>query len=198
MEWLVVVAVLLLIHFAFLCRHKLWTKHYIAEREAAEARIRSFKLSDIDNMDGLSFEHYVAKLLRHEGFNAVEVTKGSGDFGVDIIASQENCRHAIQVKRSSRTISRRAVSDAVAGKSHYSCDSAMVITNNYLSKPARGFARSVGCKIINRDILSEWIMRLQASESSNRMLHSVTQQTKGKPKKIDHRKKSDRISYWEP
>ena len=133
------------------------------KRAAQEARLHAIELSDIDNMDGLSFEHYVANLLQHEGFTQVEVTKGSGDFGVDVIASKGSYRYAIQVKRTSGAVSRRAVSDAVAGKSHYSCNAAMVVTNGYLSRQSKEFACSVRCEIIDRDILAEWIMRFQAS-----------------------------------
>lgn len=137
------------------------------ERATQEARLRTIDLSDIDKMDGLPFEHYIANLLKHEGFTQVEVTKGSGDFGVDVIALKSNCRYAIQVKRSSGTVSRRAVSDAVAGKRHYSCSAAMVVTNGYLSRQSKDFASSVGCEIIDRDILTEWIMRFQASGTSH-------------------------------
>ena len=130
-------------------------------RAAYESQIRALEISDIDNMDGHDFEDYTARLLRHEGYTEVEVTPRSGDFGVDIVASKNGHRHAIQVKRQTRSVSRRAVSDAVAGMRHFSCDAAMVVTNSYLTKGARVFASSVGCEIVDRDDLSEWILRYQ-------------------------------------
>ena len=39
-----------------------------------------------DRMDGHTFEHYCAGLLRRNGFHHVEVTRGSGDQGIDILA----------------------------------------------------------------------------------------------------------------
>jgi len=57
-------------------------------RAAQEASFRTLSASNVDNMDGLSFECFVATLLEHEGFTRVEITKGSGDFGVDIIATK--------------------------------------------------------------------------------------------------------------
>ena len=130
-------------------------------RAEHESRMRALEISDIDSMDGLSFEHYVARLLRHEGYYGVEVTRGSGDFGVDIVASKNGRRFAIQVKRQAQTVSRRAVSDAVAGKPYFSCDAAMVITNNFLSRRAKKFASTIGCEIVERDSLSRWILRYQ-------------------------------------
>ena len=135
----------------------------LRERTAHESRLRALKISDIDSMDGHSFEHYVAELLRHEGYTGVEVTPGSGDFGVDIVASKSGRRYAIQVKRQTQTVSRRAVSDAVAGKDYFSCNAAMVVTNNYLSKSARAFASSVGCEVVDRDVLAKWVVRYQDS-----------------------------------
>jgi hypothetical protein len=135
----------------------------IKKKRAEEARIRALALSDIDNMDGVAFEHYVVRLLRHEGYTKVEVSNGSGYFGIDTVASKDRRRYAIQVKRWSGTISRTAVSDAVAGQRHYSCNAAMVITNSYLSVKSREFAASVGCEIVDRDTLAEWILRFQGA-----------------------------------
>ena len=39
-----------------------------------------------DRMDGHTFEHYCAGLLRRNGFHHVEVTRGSGEQGIDILA----------------------------------------------------------------------------------------------------------------
>ncbi|MDD3142074.1 MAG: restriction endonuclease [Lachnospiraceae bacterium] len=37
-------------------------------------------------MEGHEFEYFCADLLRKKGFIAVEVTKVSGDYGIDILA----------------------------------------------------------------------------------------------------------------
>ena len=44
---------------------------------------------DFDLMDGHEFEYYCADLLRKRGFQEVEVTKGSGDYGIDILAERD-------------------------------------------------------------------------------------------------------------
>ena len=45
--------------------------------------------SDIDLMEGRDFEYYCAELLKRRGFQEVEVTKGSGDYGIDILAEKD-------------------------------------------------------------------------------------------------------------
>ena len=56
---------------------------------AAVALCRSFRkrYSDrqLDEMEGLDFEYYCAELLTYHGFLDVEVTRGSGDYGIDIL-----------------------------------------------------------------------------------------------------------------
>ncbi len=113
-------------------------------------------LTQLDLLDGHSFESYVAELLRRQGY-IVTRTKTSGDLGVDLVAEKYPLRYAVQVKRQSAPVSRRAVSDAVAGKAYYACNAAMVITNNYFSRGAVELARATGCQLVDRDELTHWI-----------------------------------------
>jgi restriction system protein len=86
----------------------------LQEKAKRERRLRALELADIDNMGGLDFEHYLCRLLVHRGYQA-EVTRASGDLGVDIVARRDGQKHAVQAKRYSKGVSRRAISDAVAG-----------------------------------------------------------------------------------
>lgn len=114
-------------------------------------------LEQVDSFDGFQFEQYVAGLLRQQGFT-VELTKASGDFGVDIIAEKTPSKYATQVKRQTSPVSRHAVSDAVAGMRHYGCNSAMVITNNYFSPGAIELAKSTECELVDRATLTKWMI----------------------------------------
>lgn len=133
------------------------------KREEEELN-RSLTLANIDYMDGLDFEHYISKILNSKGYRA-EVTRASNDYGVDIVAIDKDDKYSIQVKRYNTNVSRRAVSDAVAGKSIYNCNKAMVITNSYFSNGAIELAKSTSCILIDRDQLSKWIKQYQ--EESN-------------------------------
>lgn len=123
-------------------------------------RHRSLEMAHIDTMTGMEFELYLEKLLSARGFQ-VELTQATGDLGVDLIATREEDIVAIQVKRSSSNVSRRAVSDAVAGMHHYQCTEAMVITNSYFTSGAIQLADSTGCILVDRDMLSSWIVEYQ-------------------------------------
>ncbi|WP_299791446.1 restriction endonuclease [uncultured Shewanella sp.] len=127
---------------------------------------KAIRLERIDTMDGLEFEHYVAWLLSQKNYTDVEVTKGSGDFGADIIACRNGRRYTVQVKRHAQKISRRAISDACAAKDYYNCTNSMVVTNNYFTQNAIEFAMSVNCELIDRDTLGSWILDIQRFKST--------------------------------
>lgn len=125
--------------------------------EAAHRRRSS--LPDIDAMDGPAFERFVAEVLERRGFQVAH-TGGSGDLGVDLIARKGYTSWAVQVKRYDGPVNRRAVSDAVAGKEHYQCNDAMVVTNSVFTEGARTLARSTGCELVDRHTLARWVREL--------------------------------------
>jgi Holliday junction resolvase len=126
-------------------------------------RLRALSMLEVDVMRGIDFEHYVAALLVNEGFSNVQVTRASGDNGVDVTAAKDGNRYAIQVKRYKSTVNRRAVSDAVAGMLEYGCNASMVITNSRLSQKAMEFARLHQCVVVDRPVLTEWVMRFKGN-----------------------------------
>ena len=121
--------------------------------------VTNYRLSDIDTMDGLVFEKYVANLLKHQGYSSITLTE-QYDYGVDIIATKDNVRWGIQVKRYLGLVKADAVRQVVTGLRVYGCDRAMVITNSTYSRVALELARSNGCELIDRSGLAHMITRL--------------------------------------
>ncbi|MBO4636978.1 MAG: restriction endonuclease [Clostridiales bacterium] len=91
-------------------------------------------------MDGQKYERRVASYLRDRGFRKVDVTKASGDYGVDITARKLGKRYAIQCKYYSRPVGVNAVQQVVGGKAYYECDRAMVVTNTTFTRQAKELA----------------------------------------------------------
>ena len=134
----------------------LWRKR--TANQSSDSGFMHLRWEDIDSMSGIEFEHYVGRLLRERGFD-VEVTPGSGDFGADIIATQNHVKTAIQVKRYSvgNSVPVHAVTEAVAAIPYYDCDEALVITSGYFTAPAILYANKAGCQLVDRDTLAVWI-----------------------------------------
>lgn len=110
-----------------------------------------------DYMDGHQFEYFCADTLKRNSFANVEVTRGSGDHGVDILAEKDGITYAIQCKCYSSNIGNSAVQQAHTGKSLYHRDIAVVMTNRYFTTQAIEEANALGVKLWDRDKLNEMI-----------------------------------------
>ncbi len=84
---------------------------------------------DYDKMSGEDFEYFCADILRGNGFKDVEVTKASGDHGIDVLAKKDGIKYAIQCKRYSKPVGNKAVQEAYSGKDIYKADVAVVMSN---------------------------------------------------------------------
>ena len=109
--------------------------------------------SDFDIMNGHDFEYFCADLLTKNGFSSVEVTQGSGDHGIDILAEKDGITYAIQCKCHSKDIGNPAVQQAHTGKSIYKKDIAVVLTNRDFTTQAKEEAEMLGVKLWNREKL---------------------------------------------
>jgi HJR/Mrr/RecB family endonuclease len=128
-------------------------------------KFRAIRMANVDAMEGVEFERYLQKLLSSQGYT-VSMTRASGDLGVDLVAVRGADRVAIQAKRHKCKVSRRAISDAVAGMQHYRCTRAMVITNNHFTPGAVTLARSTNCTLVDRETLAQWIIQMQSGHES--------------------------------
>lgn len=110
---------------------------------------QNLRLRDVDTMDGITFEYYVAQLLTERGYTNVSLTERY-DYGVDIIAEKDGIRWGIQAKRYSGLVKAAAVRQVVTGLRLYGCDRAMVITNSTFSNVAKRLAEGNDCVLIDR------------------------------------------------
>lgn len=114
--------------------------------------VRNFAFKDVDTMDGLVFEEYIAALLKRNGYQNVRLTE-QYDYGVDIIAEKDGIRWGIQAKRYSGLVKAAAVRQVFTALNIYNCDRAMVITNSTFSTVAQKLAISTGCVLVDRSKL---------------------------------------------
>ncbi|MCM1192862.1 MAG: restriction endonuclease [Acetatifactor muris] len=111
--------------------------------------------SDIDLMEGHDFEYYCAELLRRRGFQEVEVTRGSGDYGIDILAEKDGVTYAIQCKRYTAPVGVKAIQEAYAGRDYYDRMVGAVLTNQYFTQPAVEAAKKLKILLWDRGYLEE-------------------------------------------
>jgi restriction system protein len=140
----------------------LWLYVSISSRRHGEkqSRLKAIGIGGVDDMNALQFVNYVVELLRSQDYAAIP-TRASNDLGVDIIASRHGYRIAILCKRTSRRVDKRAVSDVMAGRIHYRCDKAWVVSNSIFSSGAKTLAKNIGIELVDRELLISWIIDFQ-------------------------------------
>lgn len=119
-------------------------------------------LNQVDNFEGLKFEEFVAEILHKNGYSNVEVTKGSGDFGADVIAEKDNIRYAFQCKRFNSTIGPKPIGEVLRGMKKYNCEKGIVITNNYFTNQAIKEGTICDVELWDRDKLSYLIQNIKS------------------------------------
>ena len=118
-------------------------------------RARRRRPEDYDLMEGHEFEYYCAELLERNGFREVKVTKGSGDYGIDILAEKDGVTYAIQCKCYGTPVGVKAVQEAYAGRDYYDRMVGAVLTNQYFTQPAAEAARKLKIRLWDRGYLEE-------------------------------------------
>lgn len=118
---------------------------------------KKYDIHSLDEIEGHEFEHYCAELLKKRGFEEVSVTKGSGDFGVDVLAEKDGVTYAIQCKAYATPVGVKAVQEAYAGREYYDRMVGAVLTNQYFTKPAVEAAKKLKILLWDRGYLDSMI-----------------------------------------
>lgn len=121
-------------------------------------------VTNVDRMEGHEFEYFCAELLKRCGFEEVKVTRGSGDQGVDILATKEDIRYAIQCKNYSTPLGNKPIQEVYAGKTFYKCHVGVVMTNTTFTKSACELADSVGIILWDKERLDKMMIKTGMQE----------------------------------
>lgn len=121
-------------------------------------------LEYIDNIpSGLEFEESFSLILKKLGYDNIQITSGSGDFGIDVIATKDDIKYGFQCKLYSGTVGNDAVQQAYAGRIHYNCNVVIIVTNNYFTEQAKKQALETQVILWDRDILEKKINKANQS-----------------------------------
>jgi restriction system protein len=101
-----------------------------------------------DELSGVDFEVYLARLLKKLGFD-VTGTPPTGDQGADLIATKNGRRIAIQAKRYKGVVGNGAVQEIVAALRFYRADEGWVITSGIFSQSACALAQVNGIRLVD-------------------------------------------------
>ena len=74
----------------------------------------------------------------------------TGDFGVDLIATRDGVRTAVQCKRQARAVNGSAIQQVVGGAPVHGCTTTMVVSNNRYTRAAEHLAAVHECRLVDR------------------------------------------------
>lgn len=134
-------------------------------------RLARSGVSDIDNMDGKSFEKYLEVLFIKLGYK-VERTRYIGDYGADLVVKKDGIKTVIQAKRYKNKVNIKAIQEAVAAMGHYQCEKAMVVTNSFYTKQAVELARSNRVELWDRKHLVKALLSIKAKPEAQTILEA--------------------------
>lgn len=128
-------------------------------------KLKRSGIKEIDRMDGLEFEKYLALLFRSLGYK-VHLTPGSSDYGADLIMKKDGRKITVQAKRYQKNVGKKAVQEAHASMPYYKAQESWVVTNSYYTDQAKILAKTNKVKLIDRDQLVQMI--IEANEKKKR------------------------------
>lgn len=107
--------------------------------------------------DGRDFEEVCAGILTAHGYEKVELTPASGDYGVDIFAVKDHVTWAFQCKYYSNPVGPHAVQEVYSGRDYYHCMVGVVMTNSTFTKNAVRLAEALNILLWDGDTLDEML-----------------------------------------
>lgn len=109
---------------------------------------------DAEKVTPKEYEMMCADIIKNAGWDA-NITKASGDQGVDVVAEKNGKKIVFQCKRYSYPVGNKAVQEALAGKSFYGADVAVVVSNQIFTSSAKELAQSTGVLLLHHEMLSD-------------------------------------------
>ncbi len=121
-------------------------------------RLMKAGMPEIDHMTGDEFKRRLGLLFEKRGYRVEYVGSHRGDYGADLVLEKDNVRTVVQAKRHAHYIDGGAVKEAYTARNMYNATRAMVVTNNYFSRPAKVLAKTNDVELWDREELAKRIV----------------------------------------
>ena len=127
------------------------------DRELLHLAVYYSLIRRLPSLDGLRHSRWKS-MLRGHGYG-VEFTRATGDFGVDLIATRDGVRTAVQCKRQARAVNGSAIQQVVGGAPVHGCTKTMVVCNHRYTRAAELLAAVHDCLLVDRGRLARLARR---------------------------------------
>lgn len=157
------IAVLVLIAAGLLYGNRRRTHQTRRTQQAQIHAAQSMEIARYHVMDPRQFEDAIAYLCHRDGCRDARRTGGAGDLGADVIATAPDGRRiVIQCKRYGPTTNVGSGDLQKFGGTCYNVHGAQVaavVTTSRFTKPATGYAQTMGIRLFDQQALAAWASR---------------------------------------
>ncbi len=102
-------------------------------------------------LDPYQFEEYVAQRMRECGYNKVQVTSKSGDYGADVLGVDQSGRPVcVQCKMYTGKVGFDAVQQINTARTLFNCDRAVLVTTSTLTQQAKETAKKLKVEVYEK------------------------------------------------
>lgn len=147
---------------------KIFSVNNVSAQEIFLGEDEKSALEKIDSCEGREFEFIIADLLKYNNFKNIDVTKGSKDYGADIIATLDDDKYAIQCKRYDNKVNSAPIGETLRAMNKYNCNKGIVITNNFFTKQAIEEGKINNIILWDRNTLIKLIINKFENDSKNK------------------------------
>lgn len=151
----------------------------VIKRLTYRDRLSKSGMKEIDQMDGIQFEHYLKTLFNELGYKSI-VTQASHVFGADLVLKKDNEKIVIQAKRYQlkNTVGMDAVQQIFAAKTYYQADESWIITTSAYSPSALKLAAACNVQVLDRNDLVSFVNKINPEIRASDILQQFhTQET---------------------
>jgi len=116
--------------------------------------------NNFSHLSGHDFEHFVARLLQEMGYTT-EVTKKTGDYGVDIIAKKEHKIIAVQCKRYAETnsVGNQDIQRCLGSMHKINAKKSIFVTTSHYTKQALQQAVDAPIELWDKNTLHDYVKK---------------------------------------
>ncbi|RMQ47034.1 Restriction endonuclease [Pseudomonas cichorii] len=128
--------------------------------------LESAALPGANTLTGISwheFELLVGETLRHQGFSVQETGGNGPDGGVDLVIYKDGEKYLVQCKQwRAIQVGVPVVRELYGAMAAEGAVGGLVITSGRFSKPARQFASGRNLRLVDGELLNQWIARTRS------------------------------------
>jgi hypothetical protein len=175
-------------------------------------RLKEIRLglsNNFSTMSGFEFEYFVSRVLKEMGYTT-EVTKKSGDYGIDIIAKKDKKIVAVQCKRYAETnpVGNQDVQKCLGSMHKIKAKQSIFVTTSHFTKQALVQAEKAPIELWDKDTFHNYVKKyllsldirdilgpieLEHQKENEKKLQEELEENRIKQEKIEKREKRKKL-----